>query len=819
MEAREQPDVGSAANIAADLFRCLPAGVVALDRRGRVLAANPELARLFGQPAGDLLGSPLPGLSPADRVAIGSALAALERDATPSWRQLDLERADGQPVGLVLRYAPLTATAGAGLGLVGVVQPDDQADRALREELRRRNAFIESVLEHLPIGLAVNSLDMSTVGFVNARFQEIYGSWNDEGVTDLATFLDRLCPDPEQRRQMQQRFLEALGPQGDFGRMQWDDIRVRGRDGTMRIVSAVNTPLPAQGLMISTVRDVTDRKLAEEALRESERRYQLMADASPVGIFRCDGESRCRYVNRRWREITGLTTGEAATSGWLTAVHPDEVEAVAGQWRRAVAEGQVFRAECRFRRPRGITTWVFVQAEPVYDLQRQLSGYIGSVTDISDRKRSEEEIRRIAYYDALTRLPNRAFFLEQLGRNIASARRTGRRSALLFCDLDNFKDVNDTLGHDKGDLLLQGIAERLSACIRKGDTLGRLGGDEFVLLLPKVESSRDAVQVARKIKEHLARPFDLDGHEVYTSPSIGIAFFPDDGDTVSTLLKHADMAMYAAKAKGRNRYQFFSEEMHRRAMDRVQLEAGLRQALARAEFRLAYQPQYDLASGRVVGVEVLLRWDHPDLGTILPDRFINLAEETGVILPLGAWVLRTACRQARDWSTAGFTDLHVAVNLSARQFAEPGLVELVRQELHDAGLVPGQLELEITEDVLMQHAEVARRTIDALRADGVRLAIGDFGKGSSSLVSLKELPVRRLKISRQFVRDVATDARDAAIVEAIIGLGRNLGVEILAEGVETAAQADALARLGCPQVQGFHFDRPLESDEIGRRLT
>jgi diguanylate cyclase (GGDEF)-like protein/PAS domain S-box-containing protein len=696
--------------------------------------------------------------------------------------------------------------------------PADHTDRALQSELRRRNEFIETVLENLPIGLAINSLDMSTVGFVNQRFQDIYGTWNRQGVADLASFLDRLCPDPEQRREFQKSILADLGD-GGLKQMQWDDIRVRGRDGAMRIVSAVNTPLPEQGLMISTVHDVTDRKLAEDALRESERRYQVMAEASPVGIFRCDRNSRCRYVNRRWREITGLTAVQAADDGWLSAVHPDDSDVVLRNWQLAVMEGQVFRTECRFQRPRGLTAWVMVQAEPVFDARQQLSGYIGSVTDISDRKRDEERIRRVAYYDQLTRLPNRAFFLEQLERTLASAKRNVRRAALLFCDLDNFKDVNDTLGHDKGDLLLQGIAERLSACIRKGDTLSRLGGDEFVLLLPAVDSSRDAVMVARKIKEQLARPFDLDGNEVYTSPSIGIAFYPDDGDSVNSLLKHADMAMYAAKAKGRNRYQFFSEDMHRRVVDRMQLEAGLRQALDRQEFKLVYQPQYELESGRLVAVEALLRWEHPERGTILPARFIPLAEDTGMIHSIGEWVLREACAQAKEWLDAGYPDLRMAVNLSGRQFAESGLVEMVRRILTETGLAPQNLELEITESVLMQDTDEAIAIIEALRADGVQLAIDDFGTGYSSLVYLKQLPVSRLKIAQEFVHGVHHDARDAAIAESVIALGRSLGLDIVAEGVETSQQAATLEKLRCPLVQGFHFDQPLDRHEIPRRLT
>lgn len=804
--------------LAAALIFHLPLAVVALDRDARVLAANPEMCRLLETTFEHLRGQPLPGLDAENRAALSGVLSDLSHLDVATWRQLELRFGDGTNHTFACRYACLRTNGGEVCGLVGFFLPSDHLEHALQAELRRRNAFIETVLENLPIGLAINSLDMSTLGYVNARFQEIYGSWSGQGVSDLAGLLDRLCPDPEQRREFQQRIVNELG-NGKLERMQWDDIRVRGRDGTMRVIRAVNTPLPEHGLMISTVHDVTDRKLVEDALRESERRYQVMAEASPVGIFRCDHQSRCRYVNRRWREITGLTSAQAAEEGWLLAVHPDEVQAVGANWQLAVSEGQVFRTECRFRRPQGLTAWVLVQAEPVFDDRQQLSGFIGSVTDISQRKRTEEEIRRIAYYDTLTKLPNRAFFLEQLRRTLASAKRAERRAALLFCDLDNFKDVNDSLGHDKGDLLLQEIAERLSSCIRQGDTLSRLGGDEFVLLLPSVKADRDAVMVARKIKEQLARPFNLDGHEVYTSPSIGIAFYPDDGDTVNTLLKHADMAMYAAKARGRNRYQFFSEDMHKRAIERMQLEAGLRQAIERQEFQIVYQPQYRLATGKLEAVEALVRWRHPQRGVIMPARFIPIAEETGMIYAIGDWVLRTACAQLREWLDAGYPDLRVAVNLSGRQFAEPDLVEDVRAILAEVGLPATHLELEITESVLMHDAALAITTIEALRQDGVRLTIDDFGAGYSSLMYLRNLPVNRLKIDQAFVRDIDKDERNAAIAAAIIGLGNSLGLDVVAEGVETPEQAAVLATLGCPMVQGYHFARPLGREAIGRKLA
>ena len=391
--------------------------------------------------------------------------------------------------------------------------------------------------------------------------------------------------------------------------------------------------------------------------------------------------------------------------------------------------------------------------------------------------------------------------------------------ALLFCDLDNFKDINDSLGHDKGDILLKTIAVRLSGCIRRGDTLCRLGGDEFVLLLPSVRRDREVVSVARKIQRAMAQPFDLDGHEAYSTTSIGIAVFPDDGEEVQTLLKHADMAMYVAKGKGRNRYQFFSEDMNKRTQERMALEVGLRQAISGEELSLAWQPQYELVGGKLVGVEALLRWHSTKLGMeVPPKQFIPLAEETGLIRGIGEWVLSQACAQAQQWRTAGVQNLRVAVNLSASQFMEPDLVDTIRRVLDETGLDPAWLELEITESMLMRDADVAMRTLQRLRKDGVNLALDDFGTGYSSLLYLRNYPIGRIKIAREFVSDLESNDADRAIAGTVIDMAKNLGMQAIAEGVETAGQVDILRDLGCDEVQGFYFARPMTAKAFGECL-
>lgn len=687
----------------------------------------------------------------------------------------------------------------------------------LRRELAKGNAFTEALLENLPIGIAVNTIDKGDIGYANRKFLEIYGGWSRGDFTDLEDFFRNVYQDPGEREQVRQRILQDIAS-GDVEKMSWDDLRITCRDGSEKILAVQNIPLPTMNLMISTVQDITEQKMVEQALRESERRYQVMAESSPVGIFRLDTQGRCAHVNKRWREMAGLTLIHAVGESWAVAIHPEDRDEVEETWQAALLERRPYKTECRFRRPDGMITWVFCQAEPIFDTHGSLEGFIGSVTDISRRKRTEEEVRQLAYYDTLTHLPNRTFFQEQLERALGTAVRTGRHVALLFCDLDNFKDVNDSLGHDKGDLLLKAIAQRLNSCIRRGDTLCRLGGDEFVLLLPSVSNDREVVSVARKIQESMKHSFDLAGHEVFSTTSIGIAVYPEDGNTFNTLLKHADMAMYAAKARGRNRYRFFCEDMNRRAVERVSMEAGLRQAVANEELSLAWQPQFDLRTGQLVGVETLLRWDHPVLGRIMPAKFIPLAEETGLIHGIGEWVLRTACAQMCRWKDEGFGPLRLAVNLSAGQFNEPGLVEMVRRILRETGLDPSWLELEITESMLMQDQDVALKTMLSLNHDGVNLALDDFGTGFSSLLYLKNYPIGRIKIAREFVQDITGDNNDAAIAGTVIAMASNLSMQAVAEGVETQEQADVLRELGCPEVQGFFFARPMTAEQFREQL-
>ncbi len=424
----------------------------------------------------------------------------------------------------------------------------------------------------------------------------------------------------------------------------------------------------------------------------------------------------------------------------------------------------------------------------------------------------------LAHHDALTDLPNRAMLLERVGQAVSLARRHRKSIGLLFVDLDHFKHVNDSLGHGAGDELLRAVAERLGESVRQEDLVARLGGDEFCVLLQEINEPGDARTVAQKLLAELSAPYRIGGQDLFIAASIGIACLPQDGQDVETLLKHADIAMYRAKAQGRNNVQFYSSEWGNEAMSAVALTAGLRQALAQGEFELYYQPRVDVPSGRVAAVEALLRWNHPQLGMLLPRQFIQSAEDSGLIVPIGEWVLREACAQARRWTDAGMGQIVVAVNLSMRQLRSPDLVGQVRAALEGNGLQPVRLELEITESMAMQGPERTQFTLRELSGLGVQLALDDFGTGHSALHYLKRFPVNVLKIDRSFVDGLPGDRHDAAIARAVVDLGRGLGLEVVAEGVRLPAQRDFLLGIGCRLCQGELFGDAAPAREIDLRL-
>jgi diguanylate cyclase (GGDEF)-like protein/PAS domain S-box-containing protein len=463
-------------------------------------------------------------------------------------------------------------------------------------------------------------------------------------------------------------------------------------------------------------------------------------------------------------------------------------------------------------------------------IEEKCVGRVWSFRDITIRKRAEEQIAQMAYFDVLTKLPNRHLFKDRLNQALLYAEKTNKLLAIIYLDLDDFKRINDTFGHDFGDTFLQAVSDRLEKNLRSIDTLSRieedtlettiarLGGDEFTILLREIKEPQDASKVAQRIVDLFSQPFCIANRAIFSSPSIGIALYPHDGHDADTLLKNADTAMYHAKEEKRNSYQFFSEAMNIESLERFSLESSLRNAIDRKEFQLYYQPQYDSSTGKIIGVEALIRWIHPERGMLLPDIFIPIAEESGLIIPIGNWVLKTACKQNKDWQCAGLPPKYITVNISGEQFKQKNFAESVAQTLLDADLEPHYLELELTETILMEPTERTFQTLNELKATGVRLAIDDFGKGYSSLGYLRRLPIDTLKIDRSFVQDIISNADDRAIIRAVISLARALNLQVIAEGIETHEQLSYLQEHGSDGIQGFLLGEPMIADSLMQLL-
>jgi diguanylate cyclase (GGDEF)-like protein/PAS domain S-box-containing protein len=522
----------------------------------------------------------------------------------------------------------------------------------------------------------------------------------------------------------------------------------------------------------------------------------------PCGIIVADDDGQVRTVNQAMLALSGFSEEELLQRRRDTLVPPG---------RHEPGEAAPQPNEFLFRRRDGDTAWVKATFAPMHAAG---GGTVTVIEDISQRKRYEEDLVRMANYDALTGLANRSLLLIRLDHAIAGARRQQRCAAILFLDLDRFKTINDSLGHDAGDRVLVEVGRRLQRVVRETDTVARMGGDEFVVSLSDLHDETPAAILSHGILDAVSRPMLIHGHEVALSCSIGISIYPQDGADARQLLKNADAAMYQAKALGRCNYQYYSPEMNARTLDRLTMENSLRHAIERRELVVLYQPQYSLATGAITGVEALLRWQPQGRAMIMPDEFIPIAEETGLIVPIGEWVLRTACAQQVAWMQAGLGCLRVAVNLSARQFRQAGMESMVEQALLDTGCDAGCLELEITESVLMDRPDSAVATLQRLSDMGVRLAIDDFGTGYSSLAYLKRFPIDVLKIDRSFVSDIPGSTDDAAIATAVTALAHSMQLAVVAEGVETEVQRDFLAALRCDYAQGYLYSKPVTADAV-----
>ncbi|MCT7949836.1 PAS domain S-box protein [Ancylothrix sp. C2] len=681
-----------------------------------------------------------------------------------------------------------------------------QAEAELRESEER----LRLALEAAKMGMWDWNIPSNDL-VCSKQFLQLLGLPADSSLT-YETFLKMVHPeDREMVRAIKEKAIENRTDYTLECRVLWPDGSTHWIAGQGKVYCGSNN-LPVRMLGVSV--DVTDRKHTELQLQQSQQMLQLVIDNIPQYIFWKDKNSVFLGCNRNYAELTGLNS-PAEIAGKIDEDlpwHPEQIEFLLECERRVMATNTPeYHIIEPVLKPDGKQAWLDRNKIPLHDLEGNVVGILGTFEDITDRKQSEELIRYQATYDLLTGLPNRHLFNDRLQNALTCAAERGEMVAVMFLDLDRFKTINDTLGHATGDLLLQGVATRVSDCLRQQDTLARWGGDEFTLLIPHLTKLEDALKIAQRILDILKPAFHLESHLLHISSSIGIALYPHDGNTPELLLKNADTALYRAKEKGRNNYQLYTPAMNCRAGELLTIENNLYQALTLGEFVLHYHPQIDVSTGTLTGMEALLRWQHPEWGLIPPATFIPLAEENGLIVPLGRWVLQTACAQNKKWLDSGITPLRVAVNLSGRQFQQENLVEMISEILEQTGLPPQFLDLEITETVAMRDVNYTRNILAKLRANGVHLSMDDFGTGYASLSYLKNFPFDTLKIDRSFVTDLTINPTDAAIVKAIVSLGQELNLRVVVEGVETEEARDLLISLNCYEMQGFLFSKPLNS--------
>jgi diguanylate cyclase (GGDEF)-like protein/PAS domain S-box-containing protein len=594
-------------------------------------------------------------------------------------------------------------------------------------------------------------------------------------------------------------------------------IGVTGEDGSL--VGLISFADIISGMEFAYVEELQNAlRERDRALSISRRSLHLaekIIESSPEGVVITDKRGAIMSVNPAFTRVTGYSAEEAVgnTPNLLSSGRHDE-QFYRNMWSRLAQEGH-WQGEIWNRRKNGEIYPELLTITAISDEDGELSHYAALFSDISELKENEERIRNLAYYDALTGLPNRRLFNDRLSVAVAHAHRNGNMLAVMFIDLDRFKRVNDSLGHSVGDALLQEVTERLGECVREDDTVARMGGDEFICILSDVQGPDDAAMVARRIQEGLSRPMQIEGEELTITSSIGISIYPEDGTTPETLVRNADAAMYRAKDTGRDSYQLYTPAMNARTLEHLAMETAMRKALERDEFLVHYQPIVD-ATGRLSGAEALLRWHHPEMGIILPSDFIPLAEETGLINPIGEVVLRSVCRTIRGWREAGLTGTNVAVNISARQFAQDDFLEQVSTILEEEKVPASSLTFELTESLLMDDAVRTIRMLQAIRAMGIDISVDDFGVGYSSLNYLKRFPINKLKVDRAFIRGIAEADEDAAIVSAVISLSHSLRMQVVAEGVEEDAQVQFLRESGCELLQGFFYGRPMPQEEFAR---
>jgi diguanylate cyclase (GGDEF)-like protein/PAS domain S-box-containing protein len=756
---------------------------------------------------------------PEDAAAIDQSFTSALQGNGQTWQtECSMRHKLGHYVPVMLRAHIQRNVQGQAIRLSGS-NTDLTERKNVEAKLQDSEVRYRALVEWSPIGIGVHQNGL--VVYANPAAVRILGAKNEAALIGQP-IIDLV--DPRYRSLVNQRIARGLSTGEPLPLQIEKFLRRDGRSIDVEIKASPITYLGKPAIQVNFV-DVTEREKNEATLRESEARFRALTELSSDWYWEQDDHFRYTILGGKLYASTGLTMDQHRGKTPWEIPSLNMAESDWESHRRILNAREPFR-DLEIRRPDTGTTvhWASISGSPMFDADGKFRGYHGIGRDISLQKQAGDEIHRLAFYDALTGLPNRRLLLEQLKRALLTNTRHHRHGALLFIDLDNFKTLNDTLGHDVGDLLLQQVGQRLSECVREADTVARLGGDEFVLVLEDLEPDAHAAalqadSVGRKILSNLNEPYDLAGREHHSSPSMGITLFDTHSSSVDDLLKQADLAMYQAKAAGRNTLRFFDVSMQTELENWVAMEFDLRDGLQGGEELVLYFQPTVGPKGQVTGAEALVRWLQPTRGLVMPEKFITLAESTGLIVPLGRWVMNMACEQLATWAQSPDTaDLSLAVNVSARELSEPGFVPGVLKCLQTWKVPPNLLRIELTESVLAHRADDIIGKMKELKAHGVGFSLDDFGTGYSSLSYLKQLPLDLLKIDRSFVCDVLTDPNDAAIARTIVALGTTLGLSVVAEGVETEAQRDFLASIGCFAYQGFLFGSPVPIAEFQRFL-
>ncbi len=786
------------------------------DLEGNLTFFNESFCRLFGYPKEKLIGMNYKQYTEKESIEKVYRIYVQSYRTGEPIRNLEQKfiKQDGSVATAEVSASQIKDSQGNTIGFRGICR-DITKRKRLEESLQVSEEKYRTIFEEIQEGYFENDLDGNLI-FLNESFCKLFGYARDE----LVGLSYKQYTEAESAKKIYRAYLELYRTGEPVKGLEQKIIRKDGSIAFAEISASLIKNSKGENVGFRGIcRDITDRKLLEETVRQSEERYRTIIEEMEEWYFEADIEGKILFFNGIFANVLGRPNNELGGVSYREFVKKEDVESFYRLFHQIYVTGMpVIGFPYEFVKSDGTTISAELSIFPKRELDGKISGFRGLGHDVTERKRTEERIQFLATHDALTGLPNRMLFNQLLSHGIQNAKRHKRQISLLFIDLDRFKMINDSLGHEAGDQLLQEIARRMQKTLRAADVIARLGGDEFVILIEEVNDANQVSIVARRILSATLKPIVIMEEECRITASIGISMFPKDATDDQSLMKYADMAMYLAKEEGKNNFQFYAKGMKSIASVRLSLETNLRSALERNELSLHYQAKLDFSTNAITGVEALLRWQNPQLGSVPPVHFIPVAEETGLIIPIGRWVLKTACEQNVSWQRQGLPPLCIAVNLSLRQLMDENLIKDIERALNKSGLAPNLLELEITESMVMHNPARMISILSSIKEMGVRLAIDDFGTGYSSLAHIKNFPIDTIKVDRSFIRNLPEDSEDMAITEAIIAMGKTLSLTVVAEGVETAEQIAFLRKHACNEMQGYYFSKPITGDQFTELL-